>query len=110
VVHTRLVGVGVIIANMILSKEEVERIANLARLQLSPAEKELYRKQLSQILDYAARLQTLDTTGIPPTSSVLPPRSVLRRDETRPSLAVQELLRNAQDVENSQFRVPPVLE
>jgi len=95
---------------MILSKEEVERIANLARLQLSPAEKELYRKQLSQILDYAARLQTLDTTGIPPTSSVLPPRSVLRRDETRPSLAVQELLRNAQDVENSQFRVPPVLE
>jgi aspartyl-tRNA(Asn)/glutamyl-tRNA(Gln) amidotransferase subunit C len=95
---------------MSLNKEEVEHIANLARLQLSPAEKEIYREQLSAILDYFARLQTLDTSGIPPTSSVLPPRSVLRKDEPRPGLNVQELLRNAQDVEADQFRVPPVLE
>jgi aspartyl-tRNA(Asn)/glutamyl-tRNA(Gln) amidotransferase subunit C len=95
---------------MSLSKEEVEHIANLARLELSTAEKEIYREQLSAILDYIARLQNLDTSGIPPTSSVLPPRTVLRKDETRPGLKAQELLRNAQEVDADQFRVPPVLE
>jgi aspartyl-tRNA(Asn)/glutamyl-tRNA(Gln) amidotransferase subunit C len=95
---------------MSLSKEEVEHIANLARLELSTAEKEIYREQLSAILDYVARLQNLDTSGIPPTSSVLPPRTVLRKDDTRPGLTVQELLRNAQEVDADQFRVPPVLE
>jgi aspartyl-tRNA(Asn)/glutamyl-tRNA(Gln) amidotransferase subunit C len=100
----------VIIADMSLSNEEVEHIANLARLQLSPGEKEIYREQLSAILDYFARLRNLDTSGIPPTSSVLPPCTVLRKDETRPGLTVQELLINAQEVDANQFRVPPVLE
>ncbi len=95
---------------MALSKSEVEHIAALARLQLSEPEKERYRQQLSAILDYAARLQTLDTAGIPPTSSVLPPRSVLRADEPRPGLPIGELLANAPAVEDDQFRVPPVLD
>ena len=95
---------------MTLSIEEVEHIANLARLQLTPEEIERFRGQLSAILDYAARLQTLDTSGIPPTSSVLPPRSVLRRDAARPGLPLEELLRNAPEAEASQFRVPPVFE
>jgi len=95
---------------MTLSLEEVEHIAELARLQLSPAEKERYRQQLSAILDYAARLQDLDTSDIPPTSSVLPPRSVLRDDDPRPGLAIQDLLCNAPEVEGRQFRVPAVLE
>jgi len=95
---------------MTLSFEEVEHIADLARLELSPAEKELYRKQLSHILDYAARLQSLDTSGIPPTSSVLPPHSVLRADESRPGLPSPALLKNAPQAESGQFRVPAVLE
>jgi aspartyl-tRNA(Asn)/glutamyl-tRNA(Gln) amidotransferase subunit C len=95
---------------MILSQEEVEHIAHLARLQLSSDEQEHYREQLSAILEYAARLQALDTAGIPPTSSVLPPHSVLRSDVSRPGLAARDLLRNAQEVEAGQFRVPPVLE
>jgi aspartyl-tRNA(Asn)/glutamyl-tRNA(Gln) amidotransferase subunit C len=95
---------------MTLSLEEVEHIAELARLQLSPAEKERYREQLSAILDYAARLQDLDTSDIPPTSSVLPPRSVLRDDEPRPGLALEDLLRNAPQAQGRQFRVPAVLE
>ena len=95
---------------MSLSLEEVNHIADLARLQLSEAEKELYRGQLSAILDYAARLQALDTAGIAPTSTALPPRRVLRPDEPRPGLALQALLRNAPQVEQEQFRVPPVLE
>jgi aspartyl-tRNA(Asn)/glutamyl-tRNA(Gln) amidotransferase subunit C len=95
---------------MSLTKQEVEHIAALAHLDLTEEEKERYRQQLSAILDYAARLQSLDTSHIPPTSSVLPSRSVLREDEVRPSLPVEELLRNAPESENDQFRVPPVLE
>lgn len=95
---------------MKLTLEEVEHIANLARLQLSEEEKNRYREQLSDILDYVAQLQALDTSGIPPTSSVLPERSVLRPDEPRPGLPLDELLRNAPAAEKGQFRVPPVLD
>jgi aspartyl-tRNA(Asn)/glutamyl-tRNA(Gln) amidotransferase subunit C len=95
---------------MKLSIEEVENIAELARLQLSEDEINRFREQLSDILDYAARLQSLDTSGIAPTSSVLPERSVLRPDEVLPSLSLKELLSNAPDTEKGQFRVPPVLE
>jgi aspartyl-tRNA(Asn)/glutamyl-tRNA(Gln) amidotransferase subunit C len=95
---------------MTLTLEEVEHIAELARLHLTPEEKERYREQLSAILDYAARLQTLDTTGIPATASVLPPHSVLRPDQPQPGLSLDELLRNAPATEEDQFRVPPVLE
>jgi aspartyl-tRNA(Asn)/glutamyl-tRNA(Gln) amidotransferase subunit C len=95
---------------MPLTLKEVEHIANLARLELTDEEKARYRQQLSAILDYFAQLRELDTSGIPPTSSVLPPRSALREDEPRPSLSLEELLRNAPDTEAGQFRVPPVLE
>lgn len=95
---------------MALTIAEVEHIARLARLELSAEEKECYRRQLSAILDYARRLQELDTEGIPPTASVLPPRSVLRPDETTPGLPPADLLRNAPQTENDQFRVPRVLE
>ena len=95
---------------MTLTLQEVDHIAELARLSLSAEEKARYREQLSAILDYAARLQALDTSGIPPTSSVLPARSVLRNDESRPGLSREELLRNAPLTENRQFRVPPILE
>ena len=77
---------------MTLTLSEVEHIAQLARLELTDEEKELYRQQLSAILEYAARLQKLDTSQIPPTSSVLPPRSVLRPDVAAPSLDIKEIL------------------
>ena len=95
---------------MTLTLQEVDHIAELARLSLSAEEKARYREQLSAILDYAGRLQALDTSGIPPTSSILPARSVLRNDESRPGLSREELLRNAPLTENNQFRVPPILE
>lgn len=95
---------------MILSQKEIKHIAELARLNLSQAEEELYRQQLSAILDYAARLREPDTSQIPPTSSVLPNRTVLREDEPRPGLSLDLLFRNAPQAEDQQFRVPPVLE
>lgn len=95
---------------MTLTREEVEHIANLARLQLSEEELALYRGQLSAILEYFSQLQVLDTTEIPPTASVLPARSVLREDRVRPGLNREELLRNAPEEEAGHIRVPPVLD
>ncbi len=95
---------------MKLSLAEVEHIAKLARLELTAEEKERYQQQLSAILDYATSLQALDTEGIAPTASVLPERSVLRADEARPGLSLADVLRNAPQSEEDQFRVPPVLE
>ena len=95
---------------MSLTLEEVEHIAELARLRLTEEEKERYREQLSSILDYFEQLQELDTADIPPTSSVLPPRSVLRDDQARPGLSLEALLKNAPEAEDGQFRIPPVLE
>jgi aspartyl-tRNA(Asn)/glutamyl-tRNA(Gln) amidotransferase subunit C len=95
---------------MTLSLQEVEHIAQLARLRLTEAEKTHYREQLSAILDHVARLQTLDTSGVLPTSSVLPSRRVLRSDEPRPGMTREDLLRNAPETEQDQFRIPPVFE
>ena len=95
---------------MTLSLAEVEYIAELARLELTPEEKERFRLQLSEILEHVRRLQALDTSDIPPTASVVEIELPLRPDEPQPGLSLQELLRNAPEVMNEQFRVPPVLE
>ena len=109
-VYARLVKWGVIIDRMTLGLAEVEHIAELARLSLTREEKERYRGQLSAILDYFAQLQDLDTADIPPTSSVLPGRSVLRADQARFGLTIDEVMRNAPESEERQFRIPPVLD
>ncbi len=93
-----------------LSLEEVEHIGELARLGLSDVEKEMFRDQLSAILDYAGMLDRLDTTGVPPTASALPLNNVMRRDEVRSSLSNEEAMANAPDAETNQFRVRAVLE
>lgn len=95
---------------MPLTLQEVERIAKLARLELTEEEKARYREQLSAILDHVAKLQMLDTTSIPPTASIFSGDSHLRRDEPRPGLPREELLKNAPEHEHGQFKIPPVFE
>jgi len=95
---------------MSLTLDQVDHIANLAKLTLTEEEKLLYLEQLSAILDYVASLQTLDTSEIPPTSSVLPPHSFLRADEPQPGLSIEDLLRGAPQTEEGQFRIPAVFE
>ena len=95
---------------MTLTRDQVVHIAELARLSLTEAEIDRYREQLSAILDYAARLQALDTDAIPPTATVLPLRSVMRPDEPAPSMARDDILANAPDVQDGCFRVQAVLE
>ena len=94
---------------MRLSIEEVEHIAALARLALTEAEKRQYADQLSDILDYAAKLEDLDTAHIPPTASVLEMKLRLREDQARQGLDRTVLLKNAPEKLEDQFKVPPVL-
>ena len=93
-----------------ISLAEVEHIARLARLELSPAEKERMRSQLDVILGYVAKLDEVDTTGVPPTSHVLPLINVMREDEVRPSYPADAMLANAPEPEGDLFRVPKILE
>lgn len=94
---------------MELSHEEVRRIAELAKLDLSPDEVALYAGQLSNILQYFQRLQGLDTSQIPPTASVLLLKNVLRPDAAVAALPPEQVIANASDVADNQFRVSAVL-
>jgi aspartyl-tRNA(Asn)/glutamyl-tRNA(Gln) amidotransferase subunit C len=94
---------------MKLTIKEVEHIASLARLALTEDEIKRYAMQLSDILDYAARLDALDTSQIPPTASVLESDLVLRADHPKQGLTQKEVLQNAADTKDNQFKVPPVM-
>ncbi|CAM3966860.1 Asp-tRNA(Asn)/Glu-tRNA(Gln) amidotransferase subunit GatC [Cohnella lubricantis] len=95
---------------MSITVKDVEHVANLARLELSEAEKDRLAGQLSTILEYADKLNELDTNGIEPTSHVLPIYNVMREDEVRPSLSAEKALLNAPEEEDGHFRVPAVME
>jgi aspartyl-tRNA(Asn)/glutamyl-tRNA(Gln) amidotransferase subunit C len=95
---------------MKLTREQVVHIAELARLALTEEEIALFQEQLSAVLEYADRLQTLDTDAISPTASVLPVRNVMRTDEPCPSMDQEDVLFNAPETENGCFRVQAVLE
>jgi len=95
---------------MSLTRTEVQHIAELAKLQLTAAEEALYQEQLSDILDYIQRLNTLDTEAIPPTATVLPLRSIMRPDVARPSLPVEDILANAPARAGDAFEVRVILE
>jgi aspartyl-tRNA(Asn)/glutamyl-tRNA(Gln) amidotransferase subunit C len=93
-----------------LSLEEVETIAELAKLTLTDEEKTTFQEQLSAILDYAEMLQQVDTTDIPPSASAIPLKNVMRSDEVRPSLSNKDALSNAPDVDEASFKVRAVLD
>ena len=95
---------------MPLSISEVEHVAELARLNLTAEEKALFREQLSAILDYAAVLQDVDTSAIPPTATVLPLRNVIRDDVAQPSLPQDDVLANAPDARDGFFAVRQILQ
>lgn len=93
-----------------ISRKEVEHVADLARLQLTEEEAERYTKDLNAILTFAAKLNELDTSDVPPTSHATDVKNVMREDENRPSVSREDALRNAADKEEGQFKVPAVFE
>ena len=95
---------------MQISKQEVERVAKLARLEISEGEKDSLSRQLSGILTYIEELRSWDTTGTEPTATVLEQTNVFREDRAQPSLPVEQALMNAPDSDGGYFRVPMILE
>lgn len=95
---------------MALDIATVEQIAELAKLGLSKAEKTRFAEQLSAILDYAAMLQRLDTSAIPPTASVAGLENIMRDDVVTPSLSQADVLANAPRQSAGQFQVPAILD
>ncbi|CAG0971640.1 Glutamyl-tRNA(Gln) amidotransferase subunit C [Anaerolineae bacterium] len=93
-----------------LSHDEVRKIAELAKLELTDDEVTLYAGQLSSILQYFRRLQELDTSHIPPTASVLPLTNVFRPDEPGTPLTPEQVVANAAASVDGQFSVSSVLE
>jgi aspartyl-tRNA(Asn)/glutamyl-tRNA(Gln) amidotransferase subunit C len=94
-----------------LSVADVERIAALAHLELTDAEKQLFTRQLADILAYAEQVQELDTTGVPATAHVDVTHRAERADEARPSLAIPDALDAAADADVTAglFKVPRVI-
>lgn len=95
--------------NVNVSQEEVEHVAELARLQLTREESERFALQLSRILKYVEELNAVDTTGVRPTTSVAADAGALRADTVHPSLSQERALRNAPEAVDGFFHVPHVL-
>ncbi|HJT21723.1 MAG TPA: Asp-tRNA(Asn)/Glu-tRNA(Gln) amidotransferase subunit GatC [Nitrospira sp.] len=95
---------------MEITKSEVEKVAKLARLNISPAERDTFAKQLSEILSHVEKLKQYDTNDIEPTATVLGQVNVFREDVVRPSLPVEKALANAPERERNGFCVPKILE
>lgn len=95
---------------MNITAQDVKQTARLARLELTEEETESFTGHLNDILQYVQKMNELDTSGVDPTSHVLPLANVLREDDVRPSLPLPQVMKNAPDTEDSQFRVPPVLD
>ena len=95
---------------MRLSSTEIDHIALLARLDLSPQECERAADELSQILDYFEQLAQLDTENVEPTSHVIPVVNVLREDVVYTGLPIDAVLQNAPEHAAGQFQVPRVVE
>jgi aspartyl-tRNA(Asn)/glutamyl-tRNA(Gln) amidotransferase subunit C len=93
-----------------ISREDVDHVARLARLALTDAEKDRMREQLNAILAHIDALRAVDTEGVEPTSHAVPVVNVMRDDAPRPCLDQQQALANAPDRAGEFFRVPRIIE
>jgi aspartyl-tRNA(Asn)/glutamyl-tRNA(Gln) amidotransferase subunit C len=94
---------------MRITGKDVEHVAMLARLAISPEEKEMFTQQMNVILEYVEQLNALDTDGIVPTSHVIPMQNVMRDDLVTPSLTREQVLQNAPETEDGCFKVPRIV-
>ncbi len=94
---------------MRITRSEVEKTARLARLELSEAEVERMTSQLDTILNYAAKLDELDTTGILAFAQNQEAVNAFREDEVRPSLPRETALANGPQHNNEAFVVPKII-
>lgn len=93
-----------------ITREQVEHVARLARLDLADVDKERMRVQLDAILSYIDKLRELDTADVEPTSHAIRMTNVMREDETCPSFPGERMLANAPEQDGEFFRVPKIIE
>jgi aspartyl-tRNA(Asn)/glutamyl-tRNA(Gln) amidotransferase subunit C len=89
---------------------DINYVAHLARLELTPQEQETLAAQLGHILQYIEKLKAVDVTGVEPTAHAFPLVNVVRPDNVAPSLSQEEALRNAPAAANGLFIVPKIVE
>jgi len=92
-----------------VSREDVRRIARLARIRVGDAEADALARELGAMLGYVELLDSLDTSGVEPTATVIPLATPLRADEPSEPLAADVAVMNAPAAEGSAFAVPRVL-
>ncbi len=92
-----------------LTRDNVAKVADLARLELTDADLDRYTEQLSAVLDHAEDVASLDLDGVLPTSHPLPLVNVLRSDVVVEGVDREEVLSQAPSVEDRRFRVPAIL-
>lgn len=95
---------------MKITRQEVEHVAKLARLELTEQEADTFTGQLDAILSYVDKLKELNTDGIIPTAHAVPMENAFREDQVQPSIGVENALANAPARAESFFRVPKVIE
>lgn len=88
--------------------KDVEHVAKLARLELTDEEKELYTKQLGDVLEYVNQMNEVDTSKIEPMTQVVDFVNVMREDKVVYEQTKEELMKNAPEEENGFFKVPKI--
>ena len=89
---------------------DLEQVVKLARINLTPEEKERIEPQMAEILKYVEQLKELDVTDVEPTAHAVPLTNVLREDVVVDSLSHDDALRNAPKESNGLFVVPKIVE
>ena len=88
--------------------DDVEHVAKLARLELTDDEKQRYTKQLGAIVDYVQQMNEVDTSNVEPMTSAIPLTNVMREDEVHYEQTREELMQNAPAKEFGFFKVPKI--
>ena len=88
--------------------KDVEHVAKLARLELTDEEKELYTKQLGDVLKYVDQMNEVDTSNVKPMAQVIDMVNVMREDEVHYDVTKEALMSNAPEEENGYFKVPKI--
>jgi aspartyl-tRNA(Asn)/glutamyl-tRNA(Gln) amidotransferase subunit C len=92
-----------------IDREQVRKVAHLARLELTPEEEEKFTTQLGSILDYFEQLSELDVSNVPPTTRAIDVSNVTRPDDLQPYLDREAILQSSPQQEGEFFKVPKIL-
>ena len=92
-----------------IDREQVRKVAHLARLEMTSKEEEEFTTQLSSILEYFEQLSELDTNNVPPTTRAIDVSNITRKDDLQPFPDKEKLLKQAPEQEGEYFRVPQIL-